>query len=155
MSHSFSWRPVRAATRSVSRQTSALYERHVAGRPDDPMRPRYVFPLSLTHVAIVSCDAVQALRFGLFEPRVGISVNQLVLQKSEPNFNTQHTTPHDLKRGVETRLAMSQLHLTILSAPIALKTTSSAFSSASSRCLDLLVMFREGRALLTLPSDPR
>ena len=104
MSHSFSWRPVRAATRSVSRQTSALYERHVAGRPDDPMRPRYVFPLSLTHVAIVSCVAVQALRFGLFEPRVGISVNQLVLQKSEPNFNTQHTTPHDLKRGVKARL---------------------------------------------------
>ena len=33
--------------------------------------------------------------------------------------------------------------------------TSSAFSSASSRCLDLLMMFREGRALPTLPSNPR
>ena len=104
MGHSFSWRPVRAATRSVSRQTSALYERHVAGRPDDPMKPRYVSSLELTNVALVFCDAAQASLFGPFESRVGISVNQLVLQRSEHNFNTQHTTPHDLKRGVKARL---------------------------------------------------
>ena len=104
MGHCFSWRPVRAATRSRVTTDERLNERHVADRPDDPMRPRYVSPLSLTNVAIVSCDAVQALRFGLFEPRVGIGVNQLVLQKSEPNFNTQHSTPPELKRGVKVRL---------------------------------------------------
>ena len=42
-----------------------------------------------------------------------------------------------------------------MSTPCPPKSTSSAFSSASSRCLDLLMTFREGRALPTLPSNPR
>ena len=75
--HSFSWRPFVPRHGPVSRQTSGSSKSRFAGRPDDPLTPRYVFSLDLTNVAIVSCDAAQALWCPPFEQRGGISVNQL------------------------------------------------------------------------------
>ena len=155
MGHSFSWRPFVPRHGPRVRRTSGSSKSRFAGRPDDPLTPRYVSSLDLTNVALVSCGVSQAQTWERIGTAIETHVKMLLFEMFPSLYNTPHTTPHDLKRGRGSRIAIPQCTRSPLSAPFVTITTSSAFSSASSRCLDLLVMFREGRALLTLPSNPR
>ena len=153
--HSFSWRPFVPRHGPVSRQTSGSSKSRFAGRPDDPLTPRYVSSLDLTNVALVSCGVSQAQTWEQNGMAIETHVKMLLFEMFPSLYNTQHTTPHDRKRGRESPTAIPQSTWSTLSAPCPPGTTSSAFPSASSRCLDLLMTFREGRALPTLPSNPR
>jgi len=153
--HCFSWRPVRAATRSRVTTDERLSVPHVAGRPDDPILPRYVLRLDLTNVALVSCGVSQAQTWERIGTAIETHVKMLLFEMFPSLYNTPHTTPHDLKRGAGSLTAIPQSTRSSLSTFYVPGTTSSVFSSASSRCLDLLMTFREGRARVPLPSNPR
>jgi hypothetical protein len=105
--------------------------------------------MDLTNVAIVSCGVPQAQTGERNGTAIDIRVMLLLFETFPSLYNTPHTTPRDLKRGGESRTAIPQSTRSTLSTPRPAINTSSAFSSALSRCLDLLVMFREGRALPT------
>ena len=115
--HSFSWRPFVPRHGPVSRQTSTLNERHVTGRPDDPMRPRYVFSLDLTNVALVSCGVPQAQTGERNGTAIDIRVMLLLFETFPSLYNTPHTTPRDLKRGGKSPTAIPQSTRSTLSTP--------------------------------------
>ena len=76
--HSFSWRPFVPRHGPRVRRTSGSSKSRFAGRPDDPLTPRHVSSFVLTNVALISCDAAQAILSGPFGSCIEISVNQLV-----------------------------------------------------------------------------